>query len=281
MVSLDPNAQTVAKVADFGLARSVAPKAAGALGTWQWLAPEVLDTNNQYYDEKADVYSYAIVLWETMTRQIPFDEYHNNPKYAKFVGKDDKGEDIWLIRTQEIKQAIIKDNLRPTIPLHVSPAVRDVIEGCWAADKLNRFSFDEVVRRLSAELKVPYDDDQKIPQKLSQSSNKVIITSNSNNNNNNSYNNHHIRPALNSSGGINSKGVIYPSAPTYHSLNSANDQYILGDKLVGERPQSIVKVKDHVWVGCNNGNILIFDSRVCLSFPFFNYLILFIYYSYY
>ena len=35
MVSYDENDPVIAKVADFGLARSVAPKIAGALGTWQ------------------------------------------------------------------------------------------------------------------------------------------------------------------------------------------------------------------------------------------------------
>ena len=58
------------KVADFGLARaleSVAPLTEG-LGTFQWMAPEVLA--RQAYSEKADVYAFGIVVWEACARQV-------------------------------------------------------------------------------------------------------------------------------------------------------------------------------------------------------------------
>lgn len=38
------------------------------------MAPEVLDAAP--YDEKADVYSFAVVLWELITREEPFKGYH-------------------------------------------------------------------------------------------------------------------------------------------------------------------------------------------------------------
>jgi serine/threonine protein kinase len=44
----------------------------GVVGTLAWMAPEVLA--NQRYTERADVYSYGIVLWELLTRQCPFGE---------------------------------------------------------------------------------------------------------------------------------------------------------------------------------------------------------------
>lgn len=43
----------------------------GQCGTYQWMAPEVMDGHN--YTEKADVYSYGINLWELLTRKIPYD----------------------------------------------------------------------------------------------------------------------------------------------------------------------------------------------------------------
>ena len=54
IVSSDASEEVCAKVADFGLARLVAPDIAGSLGTWQWLAPEVLDKTNRQYDERSD-----------------------------------------------------------------------------------------------------------------------------------------------------------------------------------------------------------------------------------
>ena len=69
------------RVADFGLARAglpgSGPNAAGApadvmtggLGTFQWMAPEVL--GHQAYSQKADVYSFGIVAWEAAARRVP------------------------------------------------------------------------------------------------------------------------------------------------------------------------------------------------------------------
>lgn len=58
------------RVADFGLARVMHDlhTLTGGLGTFQWMAPEVLA--HQRYSKKADVYSFAIVLWECTARQV-------------------------------------------------------------------------------------------------------------------------------------------------------------------------------------------------------------------
>ncbi|CAM9942732.1 unnamed protein product [Sphacelaria rigidula] len=64
----------VTKVTDFGLSRfkatSVSEKMTGQAGTYHWMAPEVI--NSQHYTEKADVFSYGIILWEIFTRAIPY-----------------------------------------------------------------------------------------------------------------------------------------------------------------------------------------------------------------
>jgi serine/threonine protein kinase len=41
------------------------------MGTCHWMAPEVL--SDQPYDLKADIYSYAVVAWEVVTRRKPYD----------------------------------------------------------------------------------------------------------------------------------------------------------------------------------------------------------------
>lgn len=60
------------RVSDFGLARVMHDlhTLTGGLGTFQWMAPEVLA--HQRYSEKADVYSFGIVLWECTARQVCF-----------------------------------------------------------------------------------------------------------------------------------------------------------------------------------------------------------------
>lgn len=67
------------KVSDFGLSRM---KDAGAeadwgkmtiaAGTCHWMAPEVF--MGAHYDEKVDVYSYAMILFEIICREIPFED---------------------------------------------------------------------------------------------------------------------------------------------------------------------------------------------------------------
>ena len=60
------------KVADFGLSKVVQDfqTMTEGLGTFQWMSPEVLA--NSRYSDKADVYSFGIVLWECSARQVPY-----------------------------------------------------------------------------------------------------------------------------------------------------------------------------------------------------------------
>ncbi|CAM9837057.1 unnamed protein product, partial [Scytosiphon promiscuus] len=63
------------KICDFGLARLKAFTNSAAMtgncGTVQWMAPEVLASEK--YAEPADVYSFAIVCWELLSRACPYD----------------------------------------------------------------------------------------------------------------------------------------------------------------------------------------------------------------
>ena len=110
--SLDHGANVVAKVADFGLSTFVSPKAGGVLETWNWLPPEAfadqIATQNYNYDQQIDVYSFAIVMWEVVTRKYPFEEdYENLFKRGRFF--DDK----------KCREAVIHDQLRPPIDRNV------------------------------------------------------------------------------------------------------------------------------------------------------------------
>ena len=63
-----------AKIADVGLARVLAGDAVATLtspaGTLAWMAPEVL-VGDSAINDKADVYSYGVVLWELSTHEAP------------------------------------------------------------------------------------------------------------------------------------------------------------------------------------------------------------------
>ncbi|KAI3955791.1 hypothetical protein MKW98_006151, partial [Papaver atlanticum] len=64
----------IVKVADFGLSRlkhATFLSMKSGKGTPQWMAPEVI--RNEPSDEKSDIYSFGVVLWELATEKIPWD----------------------------------------------------------------------------------------------------------------------------------------------------------------------------------------------------------------
>lgn len=57
------------QIADFGVARIIGSGSMTAeTGTYRWMAPEVIE--HKPYGEKADVFSFAIVIWELLTCKV-------------------------------------------------------------------------------------------------------------------------------------------------------------------------------------------------------------------
>merc|ERR1712100_427614 len=102
LTSLDEKSPVRAKVADFGLARSVAPQVFGALNTWQWIAPEAIF--HGLFDLKSDIYSLGICFWEIATRSYPFDEFVYNPNYSI----DGPNGDRMLDQIKKKEQLLVK-----------------------------------------------------------------------------------------------------------------------------------------------------------------------------
>ena len=67
-VLLDKNLQV--KIADFGSSKFLDVSMSKQKGTFQWMAPEVIRTST--YTEKADVFSYGIILNEIAMRKPPY-----------------------------------------------------------------------------------------------------------------------------------------------------------------------------------------------------------------
>jgi serine/threonine protein kinase len=100
------------------------------LGTCLWMAPEVL-SGSVFYDEKVDVYSYGIVLFELICRRVPFD-----------------GSGL----VEPISVAIaVSAGRRPDVrhvPKDCPEEFCRTMEHCWNHEAAARPAFDVVLERL-------------------------------------------------------------------------------------------------------------------------------------
>jgi mitogen-activated protein kinase kinase kinase 13 len=62
----------VVKISDFGTARELGENSTRMTfaGTVSWMAPEVI--RNEPCSEKVDIWSFGVVLWELLTREVPY-----------------------------------------------------------------------------------------------------------------------------------------------------------------------------------------------------------------
>lgn len=118
------------KVGDFGLTRiskgSAAVQMTGQCGTFQYMAVEVLA--NRPYSEKADVFSFGILLWEMVARKLPF----------------------FGMQPMQVGLAVLNQGLRPTIPPKTPLPLCNMMRACWDSDPLKRPSFAQLVDALEA-----------------------------------------------------------------------------------------------------------------------------------
>ena len=66
-----------AKLADFGTSKLLAPTLSGRdIFNPYWMAPEVINLRKgDEYNEKIDIYSFGMVMWEIWGENEPFSEY--------------------------------------------------------------------------------------------------------------------------------------------------------------------------------------------------------------
>lgn len=116
--------EPVAKICDFGDIRIVGTDMTPKVGTVSYMAPEVLSA--EPYTNKADVYSYGMLLWEIISRKEPFSE---NDFMHEIVEK-------------------VQAGFRPKLPPYCPKDVASLINDCWHPDPDVRPDFRRVLRRL-------------------------------------------------------------------------------------------------------------------------------------
>jgi len=110
------------KLFDFGLSSCVKAfvkatdtyEMTGYTGSLRYMAPEVVE--EKPYNEKVDVYSYAIVLWQMAKDKVPF----------KGLNKD------------QFTQQVVGENFRPKMDKKWPQAFSAMLQQCWDRDPLKR-----------------------------------------------------------------------------------------------------------------------------------------------
>ena len=108
------------KICDFGLAVDPLPGA----GTPAYMAPELFQ-NGAQCGPSADVYAFGILMWEVLTRELPFG-----------------GMGAGAIR------AAVLSGERPEVPLSCPTGLGDLMRDCWEEDPAQRPECSAILQRL-------------------------------------------------------------------------------------------------------------------------------------
>uniref|UniRef100_A0A8C6TVK1 Sterile alpha motif and leucine zipper containing kinase AZK n=1 Tax=Neogobius melanostomus TaxID=47308 RepID=A0A8C6TVK1_9GOBI len=96
------------------------------VGTFPWMAPEVIQSLR--VSETCDTFSYGVVLWEMLTREIPF-----------------KG-----LEGLQVAWLVVEKNERLTIPSGCPRCFAELMTSCWKTDPKERPMFKQILGTLES-----------------------------------------------------------------------------------------------------------------------------------
>jgi len=119
------------KISDFGLSilkpQRISRLRGERVGTLITMAPEILKGSK--YNEKADVYSFAMLLWQIHTCE------------RLYADLDD-------LSNEALEARICKNEIRPKIPKDCLPSLAKLMEDCWHDNPEKRPDFEQINSRL-------------------------------------------------------------------------------------------------------------------------------------
>ena len=115
----------ILKLSDFGTAKEVkTTHTTGYAGTRRWAAPEYIKDSR--LTTRNDIHPLGLVIWEMLTREIPFHKYTDEMDY-------------------QLMQAICERKERPVIPAFCPKEIADMLRKCWREDRTKRPDLDEIL----------------------------------------------------------------------------------------------------------------------------------------
>ncbi|KAJ8578650.1 hypothetical protein ON010_g554 [Phytophthora cinnamomi] len=123
------------KLTDFGVSRDrIDTTMTAGVGTPYWTAPEILE--GKRYDEKADIYSFGVVLSELDTCKIPF--------------SDDLTEDGSKAKPFQILQSVMSGTLLPRFSSDCPQSILQIALSCLKLDPTDRPTARQLVQHLES-----------------------------------------------------------------------------------------------------------------------------------
>jgi len=115
------------KISDFGLAvvkQDSATKTGSLAGTLGWIAPELFALRPKF-TTKSDIYAFAVILWEVMTRLIPYEGAH-----------------------PAVVQASVLRGQREEFTAEGPEGYQELVQQCWHQDPSLRPEVEEILAAL-------------------------------------------------------------------------------------------------------------------------------------
>ncbi|XP_008326503.1 mitogen-activated protein kinase kinase kinase 20 [Cynoglossus semilaevis] len=129
-------ADKVLKICDFGASKFLTHTTHMSLvGTFPWMAPEVIQSLP--VSETCDTFSFGVVLWELLTREVPF-----------------KG-----LEGLQVAWLVVEKNERLTIPSGCPDSFAALMRSCWATEPRERPVFRQILYTLES-----MSNDSQLPQ---------------------------------------------------------------------------------------------------------------------
>lgn len=150
-----------AKVMDFGVSREQSDRTLTVgVGTLLWMAPEVMV--DEKYDEKADVFSFGVVLSELDTHAMP---YAHAKMYATTGRKVPDTAIIQIVSSGKLRVQFSEPSEESPLSLETASDLEKLCKACVAFDARDRPTAAEVLYQLQRVLRA-FDDADEILAEL-------------------------------------------------------------------------------------------------------------------
>ena len=96
--------------------------------------PEILATSGKFFKipenindnlKKIDIYSYGMILWEIITKTVPFE-----------------------VKLNDIKKYVLEEKVRPEVPINIDKSLSSLIRNCWDSELNKRPNEKEIIEYL-------------------------------------------------------------------------------------------------------------------------------------